>query len=421
MPVSACARATTSSCAGSIRSVAPKARAASRREATGSETRIRAAPARRAPCTTERPTPPSPVTSTLAPSSTRASFSTAPTPVWTAQPITQATSSGTSAGMRTAPVAGTSAYSASAPRLRPRCTGRPPRESGVVPSARVPVAMPRLCSQRLDCPRTHHAQRPQGGHGESTTGSPVARLSTSGPTASTTPDASCPSTTGSGAGKVPSARARSEWQRPQCATRTRTQPGRGFSISTSSRRRRGLPCSSSTAARIRTSSSPAGVSRGPSLPDGRAPGCARRPCTLGRRSRAVFPLYDENPHFLTPVTTVALIATNAAAWLLVQRLGSEPTLIESLCNYGLIPGEVLHRIAPGTVVPLGEQAACRIGGSDWLTLVTSMFLHGGWMHLIGNMWFLWIFGNNVEDSMGHARFAVFYLLCGLAAAGLQVA
>ena len=134
----------------------------------------------------------------------------------------------------------------------------------------------------------------------------------------------------------------------------------------------------------------------------------------------MFPLYDENPHFLTPVTTVALIATNAAAWLLVQRLGSEPALIESLCNYGLIPGEVLHRIAPGTVVPLGDRAACRIGGSDWLTLVTSMFLHGGWMHIIGNMWFLWIFGNNVEDSMGHARFAVFYLLCGLAAAGLQI-
>jgi len=134
----------------------------------------------------------------------------------------------------------------------------------------------------------------------------------------------------------------------------------------------------------------------------------------------LFPLYDENPHFLTPVTTVALIATNAAAWLLVQRLGSEPALIESLCNYGLIPGEVLHRIAPGTVVPLGDRAACRIGGSDWLTLVTSMFLHGGWMHIIGNMWFLWIFGNNVEDSMGHARFAVFYLLCGLAAAGLQI-
>ena len=54
-------------------------------------------------------------------------------------------------------------------------------------------------------------------------------------------------------------------------------------------------------------------------------------------------------------------------------------------------------------------------------VVTSMFLHGSWMHLLGNMWFLWLFGNNIEDSMGHARFVVFYLLCGVAAALLQVA
>jgi membrane associated rhomboid family serine protease len=54
-------------------------------------------------------------------------------------------------------------------------------------------------------------------------------------------------------------------------------------------------------------------------------------------------------------------------------------------------------------------------------VITSMFLHGGWLHLLGNLWFLWVFGNNVEDSMGHARFVVFYLLCGVAAAAVQVA
>jgi rhomboid family protein len=65
--------------------------------------------------------------------------------------------------------------------------------------------------------------------------------------------------------------------------------------------------------------------------------------------------------------------------------------------------------------------ACVIQANPaWYTTVTSMFMHGGWMHLIGNMWFLLIFGNNVEDSMGHLRFLVFYLLCGLAAAALQV-
>ena len=136
----------------------------------------------------------------------------------------------------------------------------------------------------------------------------------------------------------------------------------------------------------------------------------------------MFPLYDENPHFLTPLVTWSIIAANAAVWLLVQGLGTEPALPTSVCEYGLIPGELLRRIAPGTAVPLGPGFGCRIDADpDWATLVTSMFMHGGWMHLIGNMWFLWIFGNNVEDSMGHARFVLFYLLCGLAAAALQIA
>jgi membrane associated rhomboid family serine protease len=136
----------------------------------------------------------------------------------------------------------------------------------------------------------------------------------------------------------------------------------------------------------------------------------------------MFPLYDENPHFLTPIVTWGVIATNAAAWLLLQGLGTDPALTRSVCELGLVPGELLQRIPPGTRVPLGDAVACvTTGQPNWLTPLTSMFLHGGWMHLLGNMWFLWIFGNNVEDSMGHARFALFYLLCGLAAAALQVA
>jgi membrane associated rhomboid family serine protease len=136
----------------------------------------------------------------------------------------------------------------------------------------------------------------------------------------------------------------------------------------------------------------------------------------------LFPLYDENPHFLTPVTTLAIIAANALAWALVQGLGSHAALASSVCELGLVPGELLQRLPAGTAVPLGDGQSCiTTAHPEWVTLVTSMFLHGGWMHLIGNMWFLWIFGNNVEDSMGHARFALFYLLCGLAAAALQIA
>ena len=135
----------------------------------------------------------------------------------------------------------------------------------------------------------------------------------------------------------------------------------------------------------------------------------------------MFPIKDDNPHFLTPFVTYALVAGNVASWILVQGFGAEPALVRSVCEFGLIPGAVLGSLPSGTEVSLGN-AICVLGDAgNWQTAVTSMFLHGGWMHLIGNMWFLWIFGNNVEDSMGHVRFVLFYLLCGLAAAGLQVA
>src|SRR5690606_20129085 len=98
----------------------------------------------------------------------------------------------------------------------------------------------------------------------------------------------------------------------------------------------------------------------------------------------------------------------------------EPRLSASICTLGLIPGDLLDLVQPGTRLQMGPTTYCVIGtGSAWFTPLTSMFMHGGWLHIIGNMWFLWIFGNNVEDSMGHARFAVFYVLCGLAAAAAQ--
>jgi len=136
----------------------------------------------------------------------------------------------------------------------------------------------------------------------------------------------------------------------------------------------------------------------------------------------MFPLRDDNPHFLTPYATYGIIALNVLAWVLVQGLGGEPGLSASLCRLGLIPGELLQTLPAGTRVQLGPQSICVLGdASTWYTAVTSMFLHGGWFHIIGNMWFLWIFGNNVEDAMGHGRFVVFYLLCGLTAAGCQIA
>jgi membrane associated rhomboid family serine protease len=136
----------------------------------------------------------------------------------------------------------------------------------------------------------------------------------------------------------------------------------------------------------------------------------------------MFPYKDENPTYLTPVVTVGLVVVNLLAWFLVQGAGSGQALAESICELGLIPGDLLGRLPEGYELPIGQDMACVMTGSGaWLTPLTSMFLHGGWFHLLGNMWFLWVFGNNVEDAMGHVRFVVFYLLCGLLAAAAQVA
>jgi membrane associated rhomboid family serine protease len=111
----------------------------------------------------------------------------------------------------------------------------------------------------------------------------------------------------------------------------------------------------------------------------------------------VIPLRDVIPSRTTPYITITIILLNALAWLYEISM-PEPVLTQFLYIYGVVPADF--------------SAA---------TLITSMFLHGSWMHVIGNMWYLWIFGDNVEDRVGHGRFLVFYLLCGIAAALGQVA
>lgn len=138
----------------------------------------------------------------------------------------------------------------------------------------------------------------------------------------------------------------------------------------------------------------------------------------------MFPIGDENPTLRTPIVTYLLLAVLLAVWILVQGGGlDEPELAKSVCNLGLVPGELTQRAAVGTAVPIGPGMACVVDREpiNWLTPLTSMFLHGSWMHLLGNGLFLWVFGNNVEDSMGRLRFIVFYVLCGLLAAATQIA
>jgi membrane associated rhomboid family serine protease len=136
----------------------------------------------------------------------------------------------------------------------------------------------------------------------------------------------------------------------------------------------------------------------------------------------MIPYHDENETQRTPYVTLALIAVSVLVWLLVQGGGSTVRMAASVCNYGLIPGELTASLAPGTPFPMGDRLVCLSDpGRQVSNVITSMFLHGSWMHLLGNMWFLWLFGNNIEDAMTRPRFVAFYLLCGLAAALAQVA
>jgi len=136
----------------------------------------------------------------------------------------------------------------------------------------------------------------------------------------------------------------------------------------------------------------------------------------------MFPIRDDNPNIGIAYTTYAIVILNGLAWVFLQGMGMEPQLSGSVCRLGLIPGELLHNLTAYSAVELGPGNICPIDeASAWVTPLTAMFTHGGWLHIIGNMWFLWIFGDNVEDSMGHLRFAVFYLLCGLGAAAVQIA
>ena len=115
----------------------------------------------------------------------------------------------------------------------------------------------------------------------------------------------------------------------------------------------------------------------------------------------MFPYRDENKTQRLAIVTATIIAVNVLVWLFIQGAGSTLPLARSVCELGLIPGELNASVPPGASFPMGDQLACLTDpGRQISHLLTSMFLHGSWMHLLGNMWFLWIFGNNIEDSMG---------------------
>jgi len=118
----------------------------------------------------------------------------------------------------------------------------------------------------------------------------------------------------------------------------------------------------------------------------------------------VIPLRDDNPTELRPVVTLVLIAANLTCWILLQGAGMDLEVLQaSVYAFGTIPCD------------LTRECTLSQPGPGWAQLVTSIFMHGGWQHLLGNLLFLWVFGNNIEDSMGHTRFIIFYMLCGIVA------
>ena len=138
----------------------------------------------------------------------------------------------------------------------------------------------------------------------------------------------------------------------------------------------------------------------------------------------MIPISDDNPTLHVPWMTYVILALIFAAWLLYQGAGfNEEILARSICDLGLIPAELTHTRPLGFRVPMTRELACAVDdlAINWLTPLTSMFLHGSWAHILGNALFLWVFGNNIEDSMGPFRFLLFYLICGLIAVAAHVA
>lgn len=137
----------------------------------------------------------------------------------------------------------------------------------------------------------------------------------------------------------------------------------------------------------------------------------------------MIPLSDDNPTVRIPVMTILLIGAMVSVWVIVQGGGFDTTMLAmSVCNLGLVPAELTGAAPLGTSVPLTRDLACVVDAevTNWLTPVLSIFLHGSWAHLLGNVLFFWVFGNNIEDVMGRGRFLVFFLLCGIAAAAAHV-
>jgi len=138
----------------------------------------------------------------------------------------------------------------------------------------------------------------------------------------------------------------------------------------------------------------------------------------------LIPIGDDNQgRNTTPFVVYLIIAINIFVFVVFQQFTSTEAGAEFTYAYSVVPYEITHGVDLTTPVrgPSGPPVPQFPGPSPiWLTLLTSMFMHGSLMHILGNMLYLWIFGDNIEDNFGHSRFAVFYLICGLVASFSQI-
>jgi rhomboid family protein len=124
----------------------------------------------------------------------------------------------------------------------------------------------------------------------------------------------------------------------------------------------------------------------------------------------MFPIRDDQPRFSTPYVNYFIIALNVAVYVLFEvpvQFQGDRAFNALIFQFGFIPERFMHALAGSPYYSLPAAS---------LTIFTSMFLHGGFFHILGNLWFLWIFGDNIEDHLGHFPYLIFYLLCGIAAA-----
>jgi membrane associated rhomboid family serine protease len=139
----------------------------------------------------------------------------------------------------------------------------------------------------------------------------------------------------------------------------------------------------------------------------------------------MIPLSVENRTVRVPWMTILLLVAIFTVWIVAQGGGiptNQDLVARTVCDYGMVPGEITHLARLGTAVPIGPGLDCVVDNDriNYITPLLSIFLHGSWMHILGNALFLWIFGRAIEDVMGPMRFLGFYILCGLVASAAQI-